>query len=133
MFYQNIFKIIGSLLLVVSLSLNSFGQDKKISKLDLVGCWTDSREETILGSGKNIYRPCDFKTFPPSMYRFKMVLNANSKCSWLYLAPNDAHHMVNGTWTFDKKKNLIEISNPKGKSVRKIYVLDVDKNIMIVK
>ncbi len=67
------------------------------------------------------------------MYRFKMVLKSGSQCSWLYLAPNDAHHMVNGTWVFDKKNNIIEISNAKGKSVRKIYVLDVDKNIMIVK
>lgn len=54
MFSKN--KLIKNVLLLfmVIISLNSFGQDMKISKLDLIGCWTDSREETVANSGKSV-------------------------------------------------------------------------------
>ena len=118
------------LLVGIMFSLNSFGQNNNISELELIGCWTDSREENKTDSELNIYRPCEFKTFPPSRYRFTMELKANQKCSWLYLAPNDAHHMVDGTWAFNKESGILEIIDLQGSSMQRFIVIGLEKNLM---
>ena len=118
------------LLIGIILSLDSCGQKESISESDLVGCWTDSREENTTDSELNIFRPCDFKVFPASRYRYLFELNANHKCSWLYLAPNDAHHMVDGTWTYNKESRWLEIFDLEGNSVNKLKVSELDKDLM---
>jgi hypothetical protein len=80
-----------AVLIILTLSINIYGQTDKISKMKLTGCWTDSREENVAGSGESIYRHCDFKEFPPSRFRFKMELKEDGKCFWLDLAYNDGH------------------------------------------
>lgn len=118
------------LLIGIILSLDSFGQNDSISESDLIGCWTDSREENKIDSELNIFRPCDFKVFPASRYRYSLELNANHKCSWLYLAPNDAHHMVDGTWTYNKESGWLKIFDLQGNSVNSLKVIGLEKDLM---
>ena len=96
---------------------------QQISKSDLLGCWTESREENAPGSNVFIYRPCDYRVFPPSRYRFKMILSSGSKCSWLVLASNDGHYMQDGTWTFNEETNELILYNTEGKEDSKFMAL----------
>ena len=85
-------------------------------------CWTDSREEYDHGDSIMIFRPCDYKDFPPSRFRFRMVLNADSSARYLYLSPTDAHHMRAGNWHYAPASGLLEIRDEEGQIVRSFRV-----------
>ena len=56
-------------LLILKFSTTSlFGQESEIKQSDLIGGWTDSREGNLPKSDFNIYRLCDYKTFPFSRF-----------------------------------------------------------------
>ncbi|MCB9233712.1 MAG: hypothetical protein H6581_18790 [Bacteroidia bacterium] len=99
---------------------------------NLVGCWTDSREENAPGSTTQAFRPCDFKKFPASRFRFRMDLKSDQTCQWLYLAPNDAHHMEPGTWTYDPGTHLLKIKNNAGKEVQKYEVKGGNAEVLLL-
>lgn len=114
-------------------SFSCYGQENGISKSDLIGCWTHSREEDKANSEIMVYRPCDYKEFPPSRYRHKFELHKKGKCSLLDLAFNDAHSMANGTWTYDKKEQVIEIFDKDGESINKFHLIEFNKEEMKLK
>jgi hypothetical protein len=116
-------------LFILFLAIQSFGQNHEINKLDVVGCWTDSSEENT-NTCIRVYRPCDFKTFPESRFRFKMVLKKEGTCSWYYVAPNDGHFMKDGTWTFDNEKKVLKIFNMNKEEVKSFKIEQVAENIL---
>jgi hypothetical protein len=116
-------------LFTLFLSLQSFGQNNEINKLDLLGCWIDSREENT-NTNISVYRPCNFKKFPESRFRFKMDLKKDSTCCWYYLAPNDRHFMKDGTWAFNKEKKVLKIFNLNNEEVKSFKIEQVDDNIL---
>jgi len=103
-------------------------QKKEKKPPGLLGCWTDSREENT--DNTNIYRPCDFKSFPISRFRFKMDLKENGSCAYLYLAPNDAHHMKDGTWTFDENTKTLKIFNASNEVIKNFIIAKVGEDIL---
>lgn len=117
-------------LAILACALAGTAQTNAFQKSHLVKCWADSREDNIQGSGINIYRPCDFKEFPASRFRFRMELNDNGSCSYLHLASNDAHYMAPGSWTYNEQNNHLEIWDQKGNLIRKFKVLDLQKDLM---
>ena len=121
------------LIFFISLSTYSFGQNSKLIKPDLIGCWTDSREENIQNSNTRVYRPCDFKSFPVTRFRFTMDLKEDNKCSWLYLDPMDAHHMKDGTWTFEKETMTLKIFNIDMVEVKSFVIAVIGENILNIK
>ncbi|QNR25157.1 hypothetical protein [Croceimicrobium hydrocarbonivorans] len=104
---------------------------EKLSTEILLGCWTDSREESTIDF--NIFRPCDYKEFPISRYRFMMVLEENQECQWLYLSPNDAHSMVPGTWKFDESSRTLSIFSSDGKMIRNFELTALSESEMKIK
>jgi len=84
---------------ISSLSIfNSCGRNLTSNSDSLIiNCWTDSHEEAT-HDGSDIYRPCDFKAFPPSRYRNAFTLKEDGTCNYLVLAPDDAHHFLDGKW-----------------------------------
>jgi len=106
---------------------------QQITRSDLLGCWTDSREENIQGANVSIYRPCDYKDFPMSRYRFRMILQSDSVCSWLVLSPDDGHFMQDGSWTFNEQNNELALYDMKGKKVFRFIITAVDDNILKIK
>jgi hypothetical protein len=113
------------------ISLHVAGQE--ISKPHLPGCWTDSREENSQGSNVFIYRPCDYMVFPKSWFRFRMDLKSDSTCSWLVLAANDGHYMMDGTWTINKATNELMLINKEGKEVLNFAIVEVLDNRLTIK
>ena len=63
--------------------------------------WLRAREEEA-ENGPQIFRPSDYKTFPPSRFRAKYVFHRDGTCEYLYLSPNDRHAMKSGEWTYEK-------------------------------
>ncbi len=103
-------------------------QDKSL----LIGCWTDSREENVGDTDISIYRPCEYKEFPPSRFRFTMELRENNECSWLYLAPNDAHHMKEGTWMYEEKDATLVIFDENQNEIKRFKIEFLDEDILKV-
>jgi hypothetical protein len=104
-----------------------------VKQNDLLGCWTDSREENTDSSGISIFRRCHLKSFPVSRFRFKMELKEGGICLWMYLAPNDAHHMKDGTWTYNKMTQTLRLFNTDKEVVKSFKVSDAGENILKVK
>ena len=111
----------------------SFAQKDSITvDLSLLqGCWTNSREE-VTKSSISIFRPCNYKSFPPSRFRDRIQFEPNGKCSWLFLAPNDGHHMVAGNWIYEKTKQNIIITDATGNKVYKFKVISISKDLLEV-
>jgi hypothetical protein len=120
-----------SIITLIWISFQVSGQH--ISKSDLLGCWTESIEENTQGSNVFIYRPCDYKVFPPYRFRFKMDLKSDSKCSWLVLASDDGHYMVDGTWTFNEETNELKLYNMEGEEFWKYIIAEVNDTILRIK
>jgi len=121
------------LIILIANSSYSYGQNNVVNKIDLIGCWTDSREENIQNSDTQVYRPCDYKSFPTFRFRFVMNLKKKNKCTWLYLAPNDAHHMKDGTWTFNEKTRILKIFNNDKQEVKSFEIAVIKENKLILK
>jgi hypothetical protein len=119
------------ILIPIWISLQVSGQ--KTSKTDLLGCWTSSREENIQGSNVFIFRPCDYIVFPKSWFRSKIVLKDDSICSWLVLAPDDGHYMVDGNWTFNESTNELKLLTKEGREHWKCIIVEVNDTILKVK
>ena len=98
-----------------------------------VGCWKDSREENINDSGLKVYRRCDFKEFPASRFRYKMELNNDYSCRWLYLSPVDRHVMKPGTWNFDEKTKTLNIVDENSLMVKSFIIVSIDNNQLLIK
>lgn len=107
-------------------------QSNTIQKSYLTKCWSDSREENKEGSSTTIYRPCDFKNFPPSRFRFKVELNEGGSCKYLHLASNDAHYMAPGTWSYNERDQYLEIADQKGNLIKRWKILNLQNDIMEV-
>ena len=97
----------------------------------LVGCWTDSREENAPGSKSRIYRPCDYKVFPLTWFRFEMDLKADLSCKWLFLAPDDGHFMKDGTWKYDPVDKSLRIFDLDGGQVEAFVVSAVEQDRLV--
>lgn len=89
----------------------------------LINCWTDSYEESS-GQETDVYRHCDFKEFPASRYRNSFTLHKDGNCSYLILAPNDAHSFVDGKWTLNK--DTLTIINLDSQILMKRFILKCD-------
>ena len=109
------------------------GDPARFNSGGFVGCWTDSREENRKNPGFKIFRPCEFKKFPPARFRFRMDLQAGGACTWLWLAPNDGHRMKPGTWNYDMRTKVLTIKDEDGEEVRRYDVVEIDRSILKVK
>ena len=99
------------------ISTSACDQVMDIAPIDLIGCWTDSREENDPESTINVFRPCDYKNFPVSRYRLSINFYENNTSSWLHLADNDAHFIKEGTWTLNEKTGALNVYDLEKKEV----------------
>ena len=121
-------------ILIISFVWISFqASGQKISRSDLLGCWTDSREENTPGSNVWINRPCDYKVFPPLRFRFLMDLKGDSTCSWLHFSEYDGHYMVNGKWSFNEETKELRLFDLQGKESLKFTIQESGEEILKIK
>jgi len=107
-------------------------EKEKISDLDLIErSWIHSHEEDG-ENGYSIYRPSDYKEFPPSWFRQYFDFKDNNVCSYLVLAPNDAHYIQEGVWKYDESNNIIKIMSGTD-VIFEFQILELNKNILKLK
>ncbi|SMO61689.1 hypothetical protein [Gracilimonas mengyeensis] len=100
-----------SILLFSACSLKTNGDDSStdINLEELTQHWVHSYEEEPQGSDVSVYRPHDYKEFPPSRFRMQYIFEADGYCTWFYLAPDDGHHFRPGKWQLDAQDHKVII------------------------
>jgi hypothetical protein len=71
-----------------------------VDRDELYQHWVHSREEDR--GDTLVYRPAGSAEFPPSWFRMRYTFHEDGTVDWLWLAPNDAHQLRQGTWWFDE-------------------------------
>ncbi len=99
---------------------------------DLCNCWMHSREEQESNSDDRIFRPCDYKEFPPSRFRQSYTFNSDGSCKYLFLAPTDGHYNKDATFTFDNESKELVIKKKEGGEMR-MQLLTLEKDLMLIK
>ncbi len=114
------------------------GTTKDIDLSYLFRSWIRSYEEeprTQTGS-VNIFRPIEFKQFPPSQFRMRYIFSEDGKCEWLFLHPTDAHFMKQGTWRTDPQDSrviLIYDANRKLVESVSFRIIEIGEDLLRVK
>ena len=105
-------------------------QTSAVNMNNLYQTWTHSREEEN-DSAFEIYRPTDSMEFPISRFRMIYDFKENGKCSWYFLAPNDAHYWIDGTCEYPSSEgNVITIHNSSGKKVNELIIVELSDSIL---
>lgn len=118
------------IIFIVLFSACGFSQDMK--KLLIGKKWMHSQQENT-EDGSKIYRPEDYQEWGPSRYRQSYEFFEEGKCKFTWLAPNDLHQMLDGTYKIDKENQVIVIYDSTGKEVHKLEVLLLEKNLLRIK
>ena len=102
---------------------------EKVSDLDFIKkSWQHSYEEENT-SGTLLYRPCDYKEFPPSRFRQYFEFKDNYVCVYLVLSETDGHYTIEGTWKYNESTNIVTITNETD-VVFEFKILELKKNIL---
>ena len=114
---------------ILNVVLFTHCDQEKVSDLDLIkGSWIHSREEDDENSYL-IYRPSDYKEFPPSRFRQYFEFKDNHVCSYLVLAPNDAHYIQEGVWEYNESTNIIKIMSETD-IIFEFQILELKKSVL---
>ncbi|MEC3881490.1 hypothetical protein [Parapedobacter sp. 10938] len=100
------------LISLLALGILLFARCEKAETPDLLTQrWVDSFEEA--SDGYTIFRPSHYKDFPLSRFRQTFELRDDRACSYLVLAPNDAHYVNEGVWEYNGETNTVKIRHGK--------------------
>ena len=121
------------LYLLFAFSFTIHAQTDLIKEKDLLGCWVDSREENINYSDIRVFRPCGYKSFPPTRFRYYFSLKENNECRYKVVGSRDIHYMEEGLWSYDPKTKQLTIANLDGKPLRIYYVVRLENNLLGLK
>jgi hypothetical protein len=91
--------------------------------------WLHSYEEDQESDRVQIYRPIDFKEFPPSRFRMQYVFRRNGDCEWFYLAPDDGHHFRAGIWRLDPQDETV-LHVEQGEQTASYRIIKLKKNLL---
>lgn len=74
--------------------------DASMESALLARTWVHAYEED--GSdGMQVFRPGDYRSFPPSRFRMRYTFYVDGTCDWFFLAPDDSHYMKPGIWRIE--------------------------------
>lgn len=121
------------LFLFLVISSPIFSQQKKETLQDAIQiCWSRSMEDEKEADKKYVFRNCEYN-FPPRPYRPTVKLEKDGKCQILHLGETDIHSWDQGTWTYNKKKKRVVVTNSKGQVEMKFRISYYEANFMKVK
>ena len=108
---------------------SAFGNWSAINTELLCRHWVHSVEEQKGTEKTRIYRPSDFKQFPPSRFRMQYIFYKNGDCEWYYLSPDDAHRFKSAKWRIDSNaRNVLQIV--KRDSLESYRIIELTKDIL---
>ena len=123
--YRKIIIVIFSLIMTMSF----YNCNEITPEVFLQKSWSRSYEEEI-SKEIQIYRPSNYKEFPPSRYRQVFEFEANNVCKYLVLAENDGHYMENGKWEYDESTKIIKIFSSTSEILYEFKVVELTNNLL---
>ena len=125
--------IVISIVLASVILLSSCGKKPASNKVTMLEkSWTQSSEEKT-SDEIEIYRPSNYKDFPPSRYRQIFNFKDNNACEYLVLSENDAHFMETGNWEYDDITKTIKISNSDSIMIYEFEIVELTTMILKLK
>ncbi len=125
--------IVISIVLASVILLSSCGKKPAANKVSMLEkSWTQSSEEKTTDEIE-IYRPSNYKDFPPSRYRQIFNFKDNNVCEYLVLSENDAHFMETGNWEYDDNTKTIKISNSDSIMMYEFEIVELTAMILKLK
>ena len=121
--------LILSLTLLVTLCGNAQVKTSAPPK-EFFTCWKASYEESNEKTKTDVYRPCTYSKFRPSMFRLEIEFFNDGKCKFLHVGPTDDHYYVDGKWVYDKNTKTISVLDDKDKLTYKFKIKKVGKELM---
>lgn len=98
---------------------------------DIYGTWINSREEE--NDIIKIYRPDNYKKFPPTRFRDKIIFYENGECEYLMLEPNDGQRYLNFRWRLLKENpNFIYLYNQMGAKHKSLRIEKLSNNLLAI-
>ena len=104
------------------------GQNHQVTATDVLGCWTDVKEEGT--NTLSIYRPCNENNDAFNQFRFSFELKENGACTYYTRVARSSNKMVNGTWTFDAEKATIHIFNEDERQVTQFTIKEYASGVL---
>ncbi len=129
-----IYSIFFSILTLSACSIFSDG-DNSSSDINLEYLnqhWVHSYEEESQESDVNIFRPNDYKEFPPSRFRMQYIFEEDGSCEWFYLAPDDGHHFRSGNWRLVAENNE-DIIIERDEDLLRYRIIELNEEILRMK
>jgi hypothetical protein len=123
--YRKIIIVVFSLIMIMSL----YKCSEDTPEVFLQKSWSRSYEEEI-SKEIQIYRPSNYKEFPPSRYREVFEFEANNVCRYLILAENDGHYMENGKWEYNESTKIIKIFNSNSEIKYEFEVVELTNDLL---
>jgi hypothetical protein len=123
--------IFTAALLFLSVICNSQSAEALPPK-DFFSCWKASYEENNEKTKSEVYRPCSYEKFRPSMFRLEIEFFKTGKCKYLHVGAADLHYYIEGKWTYNKKTNIITVLDDKEIIAYKFKLKKVNKEFMKV-
>ena len=123
--YRKIIIVVFSLIMIMSL----YKCSEDTPEVFLRKSWSRSYEEEI-SKEIQIYRPSNYKEFPPSRYREVFEFEANNVCRYLILAENDGHYMENGKWEYNESTKIIKIFNSNSEIKYEFEVVELTNDLL---
>lgn len=96
---------------------------------DLYQVWVHSHEENPSGSVQ-IYRPENSRQFPVSRFRDVFEFKDDGNCRYLFLSPNDAHFMKDGTFVYVPDTGDLTVNDDTGQAVYKFRLIQLEDEVM---
>ena len=124
-----LFIILFSLAFII-INCNSV-ESKSTDKIDinfLIKEWKRSFEEET--DSVQIFRPSDYKEFPPARFRQTYDFMEDYTCKYLVLSPNDAHYFEEGTWRYDSENKILEITTSQNNIVIKYRITNLSEDLL---
>jgi hypothetical protein len=94
--------------------------------------WVRSTEDERAGDDVQAFRPSIARTFPPSRFRMIYEFQPNGECAWLALAPDDAHQMRRGSWSFDPVDPSV-LRIVQGDTTNRFLIVELTKQVLKLK
>ena len=124
--------IILTLFVAIGLSITSCSNISKVAHSPMLEkSWTHVTEES--SEQYDLYRPSDYKEFPPSRFRQVFDFKENGVCEYLFLEPTDRHTMRTGKWNLDEKTNTIKVYDQDSVLLYQFEVVEMGEDILKLK
>ena len=120
--------------LIIAVSFLTFSCEDELSSTQMPEIlkertWVHNHEEDR--EDLAIYKPADVVTLPLSWYRQTYLFYSDKACDYLVLAPNDAHYIETGYWTYEE--GVIRVFNAQDELQHSLEVVNWSNTALVLK